>query len=153
MKKVFKNPIFTYILGFVTALSITSVLAYSTIADDVGYTPTDDTWDVEDVSAALDDLYEKNHRYRILVGSVTRNDLQKDFDCTQYKGWKYLTIENFGVVITGLYGNGSVNQSYFSTDDSSFSYDNTTGTLHIKNWHGISARTDLRYAANIYLYM
>ena len=57
MKKIFKNPILTFILGAITFSCITSAFAYSIIASSVGFTPTDDTWEVENVSKALDDLY------------------------------------------------------------------------------------------------
>ena len=62
MKKIFKNPIFTFILGAVI-FSTLSVFAYSIIAQDVGFTPKDDTWKnkdgtaIENVKEALDDLY------------------------------------------------------------------------------------------------
>ena len=69
MKKIFKNPIFMYILGFVTAIGITSVLAYSIFAPDVGYTPKDGTWKnqdgevIDDVQSAIDELREMKYGY------------------------------------------------------------------------------------------
>ena len=65
MKKVFKSRIFIFILGVILSTSITSVLAYSIYASNIGYTPTDITWknkdgtDMVDVNMALNDLYEK----------------------------------------------------------------------------------------------
>ena len=55
MKKLIKNPIFMFILGIILSSSI--VFAYSLIAPDVGFTPRDDTWDVDNTKDALDDLY------------------------------------------------------------------------------------------------
>ena len=69
MQKLFKNPIFTYILGFVTAVGITSVLAYSFLAQDVGYIPKEGTWknqegeEINDVKAAIDELREMKYGY------------------------------------------------------------------------------------------
>ena len=59
MKKLIKNPIFMFILGVTLTIGITSVLAYSLFAQDVGYTPKDEEWDVSDVKNALDDLHDK----------------------------------------------------------------------------------------------
>ena len=40
----------------VSFISISAVFAYSYIASDVGYTPVDTSWDVDNVSEAIDDL-------------------------------------------------------------------------------------------------
>ena len=151
MKKIFKSRLFFFILG-AAVFSTVSVLADSLLASNIEYNPTDNTFEVDKVNTALDELYERTKLRRVLVGTISRNVTQDSFDCTRFAGWRNFTIENFAVVVTGLYGNGSVSQSYFTTSDSDFSYDNTTGILFVQNWHGISARTDLRYAANIYLY-
>ena len=65
MKKIFKNPIFTFILGAVLFSGITAVSAYTILANDIGYTPKDSTWkksngeDITNVGEAIDGLYEK----------------------------------------------------------------------------------------------
>ena len=62
MKKLFKNPIFTFILGAVI-FSAVSVLAYSLLAGNVGFTPFDTSWkrqdgtDITNVEEALNELY------------------------------------------------------------------------------------------------
>ena len=58
MKKVLKNPVFTFILGAIIFSSIGIVFAYSYTADEVEYSPSDTTWEVNDTSAALDSLRE-----------------------------------------------------------------------------------------------
>ena len=151
MKKIFKSRLFFFILGAVMC-STASVLADSLLASNIEYIPTDNTFEVNRVDTALDELYERTKLRRVLVGTISRNVTQDSFDCTRFAGWRNFTIENFAVVVTGLYGNGSVSQSYFTTSDADFSYNSSTGVLFVQNWHGISARTDLRYAANIYLY-
>ncbi|MBR1416342.1 MAG: hypothetical protein IJ572_00800 [Bacilli bacterium] len=61
MKRLIKSRIFMFILGLIVA-STTSVFAYSIIASDVAFTPTDNTWKksngepMENVKEALDDL-------------------------------------------------------------------------------------------------
>ena len=58
MKRVFKNPLVTFILGAVI-FSTGSVLAYSFFAQDIGFTPRDSNWQVENTKEALDDLHDK----------------------------------------------------------------------------------------------
>ena len=145
----FKNNykiIIGFIVGVILASSIT-VYAYNYLASDIKYTNN------KTVADALNDLYNKSNRNRILIGTVSQSVTEMNIDCTQYEGWEKLTIENFAVIITGLYGNGTVNNSYYTADESAFSYDSNTGNLYIKNWHGTSGKTDLRYSANIYLYI
>ena len=55
MKKALKNPLFTFFLGAILFCGI-SVLAYSILAPDVGFSPSDEEWDVDNVKDALDDL-------------------------------------------------------------------------------------------------
>ena len=57
MKKIFHNKmIYLFQTGLV--LGISSVLAYSYVAQDVGFTPRDTSWHVENTKEALDDLYD-----------------------------------------------------------------------------------------------
>ncbi|MBR1416354.1 MAG: hypothetical protein IJ572_00860 [Bacilli bacterium] len=58
MQKLLKNPIFTYILGVLSTIGITSVFAYSIFANDVGYNPKDEDWEVDNTGSAIDDLHE-----------------------------------------------------------------------------------------------
>lgn len=57
MKKIIKNPIFTFILGILICGS-TAVAASTMLARNITYTPNDNTWDVNNVEAALDSLYQ-----------------------------------------------------------------------------------------------
>ena len=65
MKKIIKNPIFTFILGALIFGGIVGVSAYTIFANDIGYTPKDSTWkksngeDITNVKDAIDDLYSK----------------------------------------------------------------------------------------------
>ena len=58
MKELLKNNLKTIIIVLITALvtSFTSIFAYSLVAGDVGFTPHDTTWHVENVEAALNNL-------------------------------------------------------------------------------------------------
>ena len=62
MKKLFKSRIFFFVLGAVM-FSTVSVFAYSLLAQDVGYNPKDDDWDVDNVSNALDELRDDIARF------------------------------------------------------------------------------------------
>lgn len=59
MKKIIKNPLLTFILGAIIFGGIGIVSAYTLFAGDIGYTPKDATWEVDNVKDAIDELYEK----------------------------------------------------------------------------------------------
>ena len=58
MKRIFKNSIFTFILGGVCFASITA-FALSVHSNQVVYTPNNPNFKVENVEEALDELYAK----------------------------------------------------------------------------------------------
>ena len=61
MRKILKkNNIFAFILGAIIFGSIGVVSAYAIFANDIGYTPKDTTWEVDNVKDAIDDLYAKS---------------------------------------------------------------------------------------------
>ena len=53
-----KRDVFSFILGAIFFGGIATVFAFSYFAPDVGFTPKDDTWEVDNVKDALDDLYD-----------------------------------------------------------------------------------------------
>ena len=56
MKKLFKNPIFTFILGAIaaTTISVGATALYS--SSEIGFTPTDSEWHVNNLEDAINDL-------------------------------------------------------------------------------------------------
>lgn len=95
MKKLMKNPLLTFILGVIISCSITSVLAYSILAPDVGFTPTDNAWkqddgsDIKNVKEALDDLQEEIEVAEVLGG----RHVEKGYvDISFTHSWRYITI-------------------------------------------------------------
>ena len=58
MKKVFKNPLFTFILGVVIAASFSVYATVSILSSQVDYNPRDNTWDVNNVEDAINELYQ-----------------------------------------------------------------------------------------------
>lgn len=65
MKSIIKSRIFAFILGAIIFSSITGVAAYTLLASDIGFTPSDTTWkqsngeDITNVGEAIDELYNK----------------------------------------------------------------------------------------------
>ena len=81
MKKILKNPLFSFILGSIIFGGIGTVFAYSILAEDVGYTPKDTTWEVDNVSDAIDDLRDiasNNYVYGTVTSSNYRNWVNVD---------------------------------------------------------------------------
>ena len=56
MKKIIKNPLFTFILGALIFSSL-GVAAYSLLSSDVQFTPENNKWQVGNVEEALNSLY------------------------------------------------------------------------------------------------
>ena len=75
MKKIIKNPIFTFILGSIIFSSVT-VLASQILARDIEYTKDGVTTDVE---SALNDLYDKASADKIVHLDVNQNSTYYTF--------------------------------------------------------------------------
>ena len=76
MKKIFKSRVFAFVLGALLFGSIGVVSAYTILANDIGYTPSDTTWEVDNVKDAIDELYIKKQLSSVsLAGkeSITGN--------------------------------------------------------------------------------
>ena len=58
MKKILKSRLLFFIIGIVISLEVTKVLAYSLVASNVEYIPTETSFNVNNVSSALDSLYD-----------------------------------------------------------------------------------------------
>ena len=57
MKKFIKSKISAFIFGAILFSSVTGVFAYNILAKDIEYTPSDETWSVNNVKSAIDELY------------------------------------------------------------------------------------------------
>ena len=78
MKKIFKKSnIFSFLLGTIIFTGITSVAAYTIFANDIGYTPKDTTWKVDNVKDAIDDLYTNaNTTITVLNNQISNKDTE-----------------------------------------------------------------------------
>ena len=59
MKKVLKSRVFIFIATAVVFSSIGGVVASQILATNVSYTPSDNSWNVNNVNSAINDLYDK----------------------------------------------------------------------------------------------
>ena len=138
MKKLFsKSNIFSFLLGAVIFSGITSVFAYTLIASDVGYTPTESTFDVDNVSDAIDQLYNEFHKFDLVFSyyAPSYNDGTLTQTTTLQKG-KYILI----VTHTNSEGFGStmsISVSGASVSKEMVNYHNTTGETNVNMYHAI----------------
>ena len=56
MKKIMKSRFFAFMLGAIIFSGITGVAAASILASSISYSPSDNSWNVNNVESALDDL-------------------------------------------------------------------------------------------------
>lgn len=97
MKKFLKSRIFPFILGAIIFSGITAS-AYTILASDVTYTPSNSSWEVDNVKDAIDELYG-NVKNLTLIGSA-------DFDTTYWAGgvhsktFDLSNIEDFNNITT-----------------------------------------------------
>ncbi len=58
MKKILKSQLFAFILGMIIASAGTAYAAYSIYSYQVSYTPSNSSWEVDNVEDALDYVYD-----------------------------------------------------------------------------------------------
>ena len=93
MKKILKSRIFSFILGAVIFGFIGVVSAYTLLASDTEYHPKDEDWEVDNVSDALDYLYENvNLEYGAAQYSVSVGKGNTKTHSITLKPGKYLLI-------------------------------------------------------------
>ena len=66
MKKIFKSPIFTFILGAIIFGGISIAFAYSYSAVQIGFSPIDITWQASNTKEAIDSLYNNIDKNRTI---------------------------------------------------------------------------------------
>lgn len=73
MKKIIKNNIFGFIIGIIITSSVSVIAATLYLSNQVSYTPTDTTWNVDNVKDALDELHDATEL--INQGDATESDI------------------------------------------------------------------------------
>ena len=86
MKKVFKNPIFTFILGIILCC-VTIVIAESINSDEVLYDNSNSSSSATDVQGAIDDLYNKviqSHSGYKMINHID-NSISEELESGMYR--------------------------------------------------------------------
>lgn len=130
MKKIFKKSnIFSFILGAVIFGGIVGVSAYTILANDIGYTPSDTTWkksngeDITNVKDAIDELYTKANENNCVYGTYTKRSNQQmnilfDFDPSYFVAYftpdtSFVKVKYESNTLTATNNTGVNMDSYF----------------------------------------
>jgi len=139
MKKIFdKKTIITVMISGIIFTCV-GVYASSYLASDISYSPIDSSWEVSNVSEALNDLYSntKNTGGNLYyLGDCSKPDNYSagtgTFDVSGIEGYEKFTVDNF-ISADGLYMQGYVvyPNRPFSSSTVKKEYDATTGILTV----------------------
>ena len=134
MKKIFKNPFLTFILGAIVFSGIT-VAAYTITSNDVGYTPSDNTWEVDNVRDAIDYLYNQILQKPKIINLITNTDNYVKPSAASYNH----TFTNNGTVIVDIAAadgnNQLINNWDYSVKKNNISIEKTDGYSNGYNGH------------------
>ena len=150
MKKILNSEIFFFILGAIIFSSIGVVFAYSITASNIGFTPREVTWNVNNVSSALDDIHDVSIEKLMALKSsdvkgtyrqahgTSNYSLSANFSKGKYfvfairSGGGGINATNYSNVSAGGMGitatNGTcttIDSYYFSSGGNSVTYSNT----------------------------
>jgi len=150
MKKIIKNNIFGFILGIILCSGIVyGVNLYK--SEDIQYQPSDESWNVSNVSDALNDLYENNDESiskTLVATDVTASGSQHTatVDCTEVNNYQeltaadfYLDMKSFKMQWKGTSGPHTLSRQW------DLNYDSESGTLTIKYFYIIVSLGDDLY--------
>jgi len=105
MKEFIKSRVFAFILGAIIFGSIGVISASTILAKDISYTPNDETWNVNNIGDAIDDLYANAHSKSKIIKNYIANDLpnngsyvEKVYTDAVEKGTYYLIVGGGGGV-------------------------------------------------------
>ena len=128
-----------FILGATIFGFIGAALAYTLLANEVGYTPKDSTWkkedntDIENVQEAIDELYDKWYKYYNLDLSI-KNDY-KIFHAQPYSDTLSLQLDagKYIVLFDEDYSGGTQTSGYQYVGQSDFRISSTNGNCELLN--------------------
>ena len=134
MKKIIKNPIFTFILGALIFGGIAGVSAYTLFANDIRYTPKDSTWkksngeNITNVGDAIDELYTKANEE---TGTISFNNMTSTlvYRKSSYSGKNtVITISNVSdykyYFVTDVYNGGACTTESGCNNTLALTFDN-----------------------------
>lgn len=132
--KRFLNPVFTFILGALIFGSIGVVSAYNLFASNIGYTPKDSSWNVDNVNDALDDLATKIKPNYTDIYRVTPSFSEQTLSTKDKTLNDNITVEAIPSTYKNLTSNTTASASDIKTGKTA--YDNN-GNLITGNYEGI----------------
>ena len=127
MKKIFKNSLFTFILGVLCTITIGVGATAIYNASEIGFTPSDSNWKVNNMQDAINDLYNNSGSKIVkLSDSVVTSNTSYTYDVSNINGYENFTADNFFYAYAGFswVGNGNI-----AGGTGVVSYDNSTGTV------------------------
>ncbi|MBR6113299.1 MAG: hypothetical protein IKP79_02175 [Bacilli bacterium] len=162
MKRLFKSRLFFFILGLTIASSLAIVLAYSNVATDVGFTPTDTTWKtlngdpITNVNDALNSLKIKTFSIPNIIDNVTTYSLhyeKRDFYTAEKELNKGTYICSAIYSTSGYNGKSSQNAGQYGETVQTLSISNCDyySEIHYKKQYMASA-TMIQFPDTNYLY-
>ena len=138
MKKVLKSRLLYFILGAIIFSKVGTAFAYSLAAENIAFTPVDNTWEVENASNAINSLYDEIASNITFINSAYYHDRNKA--TINYTATENCKLIAFGAGLSTYYGSGT---SYSSVTT------NGTYKVLVENLKLTSASTSHTY---IYAY-
>ena len=134
MKKVFKSRIFAFVLGSLIFGSIGVVSAYTIFANDIGYTPKDTTWEVDNVKDAIDDLYTKSKNK---VSEIGENIVVSNYTGTRDIISTKLKLKEGTYLCNSTYSNATTESStsFFGNSSQMNIVSDCDNYIEINNFH------------------
>jgi len=115
--KIFKNSLFAFILGAVIFGSITAYATYKISSSDISFIPTNESWKVDNVGSAINDLYTNQNETIVNYEKTITSQNTKISNYESTINQKDSTISNLNSQITSLKNELSNNSTNKSLDN------------------------------------
>ena len=137
MKKIIKSRVFAFVLGAIIFSGITGVAAYTIFASDIGYTPKDTAWEVDNVKDAIDELYEKKTTLNLIYSDLPTSAYDATITrTTNLNPGKYLLIVTMASS-EGFERTLSVNVNNAVVSNVLLNHHQFIGTTNVNMYHAI----------------
>ncbi|MBR1416335.1 MAG: hypothetical protein IJ572_00765 [Bacilli bacterium] len=146
-----KRKIVSFILGALIFGSISTVFAFSFLSSDTEYIPSDNTWDVDNVSDAIDYLHilSDNPLYKVSSTNVLGTYGQAH-GTSNYNVSINTTKGKYLVALIYSYSGAMTTCNYVNTRDSTVYLTPTNGTCTIIDSKGFTSSGSSRYNSSQY---
>lgn len=148
MKRVIRSRIVAFIIGALLFSGVSVYATYSILANDIGYTPSNDSWNVDNVQDAINYLYDKTNvlndldcvSSQVHHNSNTQFDINLGFVPTKFYASYHWNNENMDLYV--LY-DSQINNNFY------LSYYETNGNAMIENYSSRFMFEDNHFKSNI----